>query len=133
VPVGEAQRHDLELTRDLAQRFNTRLGKTFTVPEPHIVKATGKITDLRDPESKMSKSASSPAGIIELLDDPKISAKKIMSATTDAEREIKYDETNKAGVSNLLSIYSALDRRSLADLEKAHSAKDYEELTKHPP
>jgi tryptophanyl-tRNA synthetase len=130
VPVGEDQRQHLELTRDLAQRFNTRLGDTFTIPDGFIVKATGKITDLQDPGAKMSKSASSPAGIIELLDDPKVSAKKIRSAVTDTEREVRYDEENKAGVSNLLSIFSALDGRSIAELEAAYEGKGYGDLKK---
>src|SRR5689334_21856748 len=102
VPVGEDQRQHLELTRDLAQRFNTSFGKTFTVPEPYIIKDTAKITDLQEPTAKMSKSASSPAGIIELLDDPAKSAKKIRSAVTDAGREVVFDPENKPGVSNLL-------------------------------
>ena len=85
VPVGEDQRQHLELTRDLAQRFNHRYKKTFRLPEPYILKATAKITDLQDPVAKMSKSSSSPGGIIELLDDPKVSAKKIRSAVTDSE------------------------------------------------
>ena len=97
VPVGEDQRQHLELTRDLAQRFNHRFGKTFRLPEPYIVKETAKITDLQDPTAKMSKSASSPAGIIELLDDPKVSAKKIRSAVTDSGREVRFDEAEKAG------------------------------------
>jgi tryptophanyl-tRNA synthetase len=130
VPVGEDQRQHLELTRDLAQRFNGRYGDYFTVPDPYIIKATGKITDLQEPGAKMSKSASSPAGIIELLDDPKVSAKKIRSAVTDTEREIRYDEQNKAGVSNLLSIYSALDGRSIAELETAYEGKGYGDLKK---
>ena len=130
VPVGEDQRQHLELTRDLAQRFNGRLGRAFTLPEAYIVKATGKITDLQDPSAKMSKSASSPAGIIELLDDPKVSAKKIRSAVTDTEREIRYDEENKAGISNLLSIYSALDGRTIAELEAAYEGKGYGDLKK---
>ncbi|MFD0630998.1 tryptophan--tRNA ligase [Catenulispora yoronensis] len=130
VPVGEDQRQHLELTRDLAQRFNGRYGDYFTVPDPYIIKATGKITDLQEPGAKMSKSASSPNGIIELLDDPKVSAKKIRSAVTDTEREIRYDEVNKAGVSNLLSIYSALDGRTIAELEQAYAGKGYGDLKK---
>jgi tryptophanyl-tRNA synthetase len=130
VPVGEDQRQHLELTRDLAQRFNGRYGDYFTVPDPYIIKATGKITDLQEPGAKMSKSASSPAGIIELLDDPKVSAKKIRSAVTDTEREIRYDEQNKAGISNLLSIYSALDGRSIPELEAAYQGKGYGDLKK---
>jgi tryptophanyl-tRNA synthetase len=130
VPVGEDQRQHLELTRDLAQRFNGRYGDYFTVPSPYIIKATGKITDLQEPGAKMSKSASSPAGIIDLLDDPKVSAKKIRSAVTDTEREIRYDEVNKAGISNLLSIYSALDGRSIPELETAYEGKGYGDLKK---
>ena len=84
MPVGEDQRQHLELTRDLAQRFNRRYKKTFRLPEPYILKATAKIGDLQDPTAKMSKSASSPAGIIEMLDDPAVSAKKIRSAVTDS-------------------------------------------------
>ncbi|MGI8627689.1 MAG: tryptophan--tRNA ligase, partial [Geodermatophilaceae bacterium] len=108
VPVGEDQRQHLELTRDLAQRFNTRLGQTFTVPEPYIVKETARIADLSDPGKQMSKSDLSAAGRIELLDDPAVNAKKIKSAVTDTGREISYDPENKPGVSNLLVILSAL-------------------------
>src|SRR5229473_3364479 len=88
VPVGADQKQHLELTRDLAQRFNQRFGQTFRVPRPHIVPATAKIGDLQDPVAKMSKSASSPAGIINLLDEPALSAKKIRAAVTDSGREI---------------------------------------------
>ena len=108
VPVGEDQRQHLELTRDLAQRFNSRYKKTFRLPEPYILKATAKITDLQDPTSKMSKSASSPSGIVEMLDDPNVSAKKIRSAVTDSDAVIRFDPETKPGVSNLLTIYSAL-------------------------
>jgi len=130
VPVGEDQRQHLELTRDLAQRFNSRFGRTFTVPEPFIVQGTAKVYDLQDPQSKMSKSASSPAGIIELLDDPKVSAKKIRSAVTDTGREIVYDPENKPGVSNLLVIHSALSGRSVAELEADYQGKGYGDLKK---
>jgi tryptophanyl-tRNA synthetase len=130
VPVGEDQRQHLELSRNLAQRFNNRFGKTFTVPEPHIVKDTAKIFDLQDPTSKMSKSASVANGLIELLDDPKRSAKKIRSAVTDTGREVVFDPENKAGVANLLTIYSALAERSIADLEKAYEGKGYGDLKK---
>src|SRR5262245_59172125 len=108
VPVGEDQRQHLELTRDLAQRFNTTYGQTLTVPAPYIIKDTAKITDLQDPTAKMSKSASSPAGLVELLEDPAKAAKKIRSAVTDTGREIIFDPEHKPGVSNLLTIYSAL-------------------------
>jgi tryptophanyl-tRNA synthetase len=125
VPVGEDQRQHLELTRDLAQRFNHRYKKTFRLPEAYILKETAKITDLQDPTKKMSKSASSPAGIIDLLDDPKVSAKKIRSAVTDSETEVRFDEESKPGVSNLLNIYLALTGRSVDDLVKAYEGKGY--------
>ncbi|PSL54630.1 tryptophanyl-tRNA synthetase [Saccharothrix carnea] len=128
VPVGEDQRQHLELTRDLAQRFNTRYGKTFRLPEPYIVKDTAKIYDLQDPTSKMSKSV--PAGVVELLEDPKRSAKKIRSAVTDTGREIVYDPENKAGVSNLLVIYSALTGRSVESLVADYDGKGYGDLKK---
>ena len=125
VPVGEDQRQHLELTRDLAQRFNHRYKKTFRLPEPYILKATAKITDLQEPKAKMSKSASSPAGIIEMLDDPKVSAKKIRSAVTDSDSVVRFDTEEKPGVSNLLTIFSALTGRSIAELEAAYAGKGY--------
>jgi tryptophanyl-tRNA synthetase len=130
VPVGEDQRQHLELTRDLAQRFNTRFGPTFRVPSPYIVRDTAKITDLQDPTSKMSKSASSPNGIIELLEDPARSAKKIRSAVTDTGREILYDEENKPGVSNLLTIYAALTMRTIDELLEQYEGRGYGDLKK---
>jgi tryptophanyl-tRNA synthetase len=131
VPVGEDQRQHLELTRDLAQRFNTRFGAgTFAVPEPFIPEGIGKIFDLQDPTAKMSKSSSSPAGIVDLLDDPKVSAKKIRSAVTDADREIRYDVEHKPGISNLLTIYSALTNRKIAELEADYAGKGYGDLKK---
>ena len=130
VPVGEDQRQHLELTRDLAQRFNSRFKKTFRLPEPYILKATAKILDLQDPSSKMSKSASSPGGIIEMLDDPRASAKKIRSAVTDSGTEVRFDADNKPGVSNLLTIYSALTARSIASLEEQYDGRGYGDLKK---
>jgi tryptophanyl-tRNA synthetase len=130
VPVGEDQRQHLELTRDLAQRFNSRYGATFTVPEPYILRETAKITDLQDPTAKMSKSASSPAGIIDLLEDPARSAKKIRSAVTDTGREIVFDPVAKPGVSNLLTIYAALSDRSIDDLVAAYAGRGYGDLKK---
>jgi tryptophanyl-tRNA synthetase len=130
VPVGEDQRQHLELTRDLAGRFNHRFGDTFTVPEPHIVKDTAKIYDLADPTSKMSKSASSPAGIVELLDDPKVSAKRIRSAVTDSGREVAFDPTGKPGVSNLLTIHAALTGGTVETSEKAFASGGYGDLKK---
>jgi tryptophanyl-tRNA synthetase len=130
VPVGEDQRQHLELTRDLAQRFNHRYKKTFRLPEPYILESTAKITDLQDPLAKMSKSASSPAGIVEMLDDPKVSAKKIRSAVTDSDSVVRFDEAEKPGVSNLLTIFSALTGESVADLEQAYDGKGYGDLKK---
>jgi tryptophanyl-tRNA synthetase len=130
VPVGEDQRQHLELTRDLAQRFNSLYGETFTVPEPYIPQGTAKITDLQDPTSKMSKSSSSPAGIIDLLEDAARSAKKIRSAVTDTGREIVFDPVAKPGVSNLLTIYSALSGRSTDDLVVAYAGHGYGDLKK---
>ena len=130
VPVGEDQRQHLELTRDLAQRFNTRYGRTFVVPEPYILAGTAKIQDLQDPSAKMSKSASNPAGLIDLLDDPKVNAKKIRSAVTDTEREIRYDRAAKPGISNLLTIYSALTDRKISELEDAYAGRGYGDLKK---
>src|SRR6202011_3291600 len=100
VPVGEDQRQHLELARDVAQRFNARFSDTFVVPDVLIQKATAKIYDLADPSSKMSKSAATEAGLINLLDGPKASAKKIRSAVTDSEREVRFDPDAKPGVSN---------------------------------
>jgi len=130
VPVGEDQRQHLELTRDLAQRFNSRYKKTFRLPEPYILKATAKILDLQDPSSKMSKSASSPGGIIEMLDNPSASAKKIRSAVTDSGSEIRFDAEEKPGVSNLLTIYSALASRSIQSLEEQYAGRGYGDLKK---
>jgi tryptophanyl-tRNA synthetase len=128
VPVGEDQRQHLELTRDLAQRFNARYGETFVVPEPFILKETAKIFDLQEPTAKMSKSTSSPGGIIDLLDEPKVSAKRIRSAVTDSGREVRYDEAGKPGVSNLLTILSALRGESVSALEAAYEGKGYGDL-----
>ena len=126
VPVGEDQRQHLELTRDLAQRFNTRFGPTLTVPEALIVKETAKILDLQDPTAKMSKSVA--AGCVFLLDDDKAVTKKIKSAVTDSEREVRFDAVNKPGVSNLLSIQHALTGRSIADLEASYEGRGYGDL-----
>lgn len=130
VPVGEDQRQHLELTRDLAQRFNTTFGRTFTVPNPYIIKGTAKVTDLQEPTAKMSKSASSPNGIIDLLEDPAKSAKKIRSAVTDTGREVTFDPEAKPGVSNLLTIYSGLTGRSIEELVEAYDGKGYGDLKK---
>jgi tryptophanyl-tRNA synthetase len=130
VPVGEDQRQHIELTRNLAERFNSRYGPTFTVPAPHIVRGAEKIYDLTDPTAKMSKSASSPAGVVDLLDEPRVSAKKIRSAVTDTGREIVYDPESKPGISNLLVIYSALSDRTVDELAAAYDGKGYGDLKK---
>ncbi|HEX5740260.1 MAG TPA: tryptophan--tRNA ligase [Pilimelia sp.] len=130
VPVGEDQRQHLELTRDLAHRFNRQFGETFRVPAPHIVKDTARITDLQDPTIKMSKSASSPNGIVELLEEPKRAAKKFRSAVTDTGREVTFDPAGKPGVSNLLTIHSALSGRPVAELVAAYAGKGYGDLKK---
>ncbi|MEU4092782.1 tryptophan--tRNA ligase [Streptomyces sp. NPDC026673] len=125
VPVGEDQRQHIELTRDLAERFNGRFGDTFTIPDAYIVKETAKIYDLQEPLSKMSKSAASPKGLINLLDEPKASAKKIKSAVTDTDTVIRYDEQEKPGISNLLTIYSTLTGTGIPELEQKYEGKGY--------
>jgi tryptophanyl-tRNA synthetase len=130
VPVGEDQRQHLELTRDLAQRFNHRYKKTFRLPEPYILKSTAKITDLQDPTSKMSKSASSPGGIVEMLDDPRVSAKKIRSAVTDSGSEVRFDPEGKPGISNLLTIHAALTGESITALEEQYAGRGYGDFKK---
>ncbi|HYN75846.1 MAG TPA: tryptophan--tRNA ligase [Candidatus Limnocylindria bacterium] len=129
VPVGEDQRQHIELTRDLAQRFNGRFGETFRVPEPHILKETAKIYDLQVVDKQMSKSIGG-AGCLWLLDEPAVSAKKIKSAVTDTGREVRFDPVEKPGVSNLLGIHSALSGRSLGDLEAAFEGRGYGDLKK---
>lgn len=128
VPVGEDQRQHLELTRDLAVRFNARYGSTFRVPEPHIVASVGRIQDLADPTVKMSKTASSPTGIIELLDEPRVNVRKIKSAVTDSGREVVFDEVGRPGVANLLTILSALGGHPVADLVEQFAGRGYGDL-----
>jgi tryptophanyl-tRNA synthetase len=130
VPVGEDQRQHLELARDVAQRFNVRFPDTFVIPEPMITKVTAKIYDLADPTAKMSKSAATEAGLISLLDDPKVTAKKIRSAVTDSEREIRFDVDAKPGVSNLLSIQSAVTGTDIDSLVAGYEGRGYGDLKK---
>ena len=125
VPVGEDQRQHIELTRDLATRFNSRFGETFRLPEGYILKAGAKIYDLQEPTAKMSKSSGSVAGVLEIMDTPEANTKKIKSAATDAGREVKFDEKEKPGISNLLTIHSSLSGRSIADLENEFEGKGY--------
>jgi tryptophanyl-tRNA synthetase len=127
VPVGEDQRQHLELTRDLAMRFNSRFGQTFTVPEAHILKETAKIYDLQNPTAKMSKS-NEPKGTINIMDDSSLTVKKIKGSVTDTDSEIRFDTENKPGVSNLLGIYSAVSGKSIKDLEASFAGKGYGDL-----
>ena len=125
VPVGEDQRQHIELTRDLATRFNTRYGDTFRIPEGYILKSGAKIYDLQDPTAKMSKSSGSTSGVLEIMDTPESNAKKIKSATTDAGHEVNFDQESKPGISNLLTIHSALSGKSIAQLESDFAGKGY--------
>ncbi len=128
VPVGEDQRQHIELTRDLGERFNSRFGATLTIPEAYILKSAAKINDLQDPLAKMSKSAASNSGVIDILDNPDINAKKIKSAVTDTGKEVIFDEKNKPGISNLLTIHSALSGKTIADIENSFAHKGYGEF-----
>jgi tryptophanyl-tRNA synthetase len=125
VPVGEDQRQHIELTRDLATRFNSRFGETFRIPEGYILKSGAKIYDLQEPTNKMSKSSGSAAGVLEIMDTPEANVKKIKSANTDAGREIKFDEKEKPGISNLLSIHSALSGKKVSEIENDFAGKGY--------
>jgi len=125
VPVGEDQRQHIELTRDLGQRFNSRFGNTFVIPEAYILKSAAKINDLQDPTAKMSKSAASNAGVIDILDSSDVNVKKIKSAVTDAGKEVVFDEKNKPGISNLLTIHSALSGKTIKELENEFAGKGY--------
>nr|WP_228395324.1 tryptophan--tRNA ligase [Modestobacter roseus] len=129
VPVGEDQRQHLELTRDLATRFNGRYGDTFTLPEAYVPPGAAKVLDLQSPDKKMSKSLP-PAGCVNLLDDPKVTAKKIRSAVTDTGREVVADPVGKPGVTNLLAIHSALSGQSTAQLEEHFAGRGYGDLKK---
>lgn len=125
VPVGEDQRQHVELTRDIAQRFNSKYKEIFNIPKPEIIKSLAKINDLQDPTAKMSKSASSMAGVIELLDSAEVTLKKFKSSVTDDGKEVKFDEKVKPGISNLLTIHSALSGKSVSDIENEFSGKGY--------
>jgi tryptophanyl-tRNA synthetase len=128
VPVGEDQRQHLELTRDLAQRFNSKFGETFAVPEVLVVKETSRIVDLQDPSAKMSKS--SPSGCVFLLDENKAAEKKIKSAVTDSDAVVRFDELNKPGVSNLLALQKAINNTSIELLESEYAGRGYGDLKK---
>ncbi len=130
VPVGEDQRQHLEITRDLAERFNTRFGETLVVPDPYIVKGSAKIMDLQEPTAKMSKTGSSPKGLIDLMDDPARIAKNIRSAVTDTEAEVRHDPEGKPGVSNLLVIHSVLSGTPVDDVAASFAGRGYGDLKK---
>jgi tryptophanyl-tRNA synthetase len=125
VPVGEDQRQHIELTRDLAGRFNSRYGQTFQLPEAYILKTAAKINDIQEPTAKMSKSSGAVAGVIEIMDSPEANLKKIKSAVTDAGKEVTFDLAEKPGISNLLTIHSALSGQSIDSLEKDFEGKGY--------
>ena len=125
VPVGEDQRQHIELTRDLGQRFNSKYKEIFNIPQAQIIKSLAKINDLQDPTAKMSKSASSMSGVIELLDAPEITLKKFKSSVTDDGKEVKFDEKGKPGISNLLTIHSALSGKSIQEIETEFAGKGY--------
>ncbi|MFZ2228132.1 MAG: tryptophan--tRNA ligase [Candidatus Nanopelagicaceae bacterium] len=125
VPVGEDQRQHIELTRDLAGRFNSRFGQTFQLPEAYILKSGAKINDLQNPLIRMSKSSASKQGVIEIMDPPEVNAKKIKSAVTDTGREVRFDEKEKPGISNLITIHSSISGRSIAEIETEFAGKGY--------
>lgn len=128
VPVGEDQKQHLELTRDLAQRFNNQYNNIFTIPDVRIPEVGARIMSLQDPHKKMSKSDTNQRGFISMLDDPKQIERKIKSAVTDSEGIVKFDKKNKAGISNLLSIYSIFGNKSVAELETKYANKGYGEF-----
>lgn len=128
VPVGEDQKQHIELTRDLAERFNKRYGDIFTIPEARIPKIGARIMSLTDPTKKMSKSDPNQKSYITLLDDAKTIEKKVKSAVTDSEGIIRYDKENKPGVSNLLTIYSILANEPIEQLEERYAGKGYGEF-----
>lgn len=130
VPVGEDQKQHVELTRDLAERFNSRFGKTFTVPQAMIQQGTARVYDLQNPTSKMSKSAENQSGVLYLLDEPSVNAKKVMRAVTDNDGTVRYDRENKPGVSNLLVIMSSLTGRQIPALEDEFAGKGYGDFKK---
>ena len=130
VPVGEDQVQHVELCRDLAKRFNNNFGEVFKIPNYKIRKEGARIMGLDDPTKKMSKSASSPANFIALNDDIETAKKKIMRATTDSDGVIKFDKENKPGISNLLTIYSLLTKKTIKDLEKNYQGKGYGDFKK---
>jgi tryptophanyl-tRNA synthetase len=124
VPVGDDQRQHLELTRDVAERFNARFGQTFVVPEAYVPKVGGRVMDLQAPDAKMSKSGASPNGRIELLDPPDVIRRKVRSAVTDSGREV-VARPDKPAISNLLELFSVVSNRSVGELEQAYAGRGY--------
>jgi tryptophanyl-tRNA synthetase len=125
VPVGEDQKQHLELTRDIAERFNKKYNDIFTIPEVRIPTVGARIMSLQDPTKKMSKSDPNQKAFISVLDDPKQIEKKIKSAVTDSEGIVKFDKENRPGISNLISIYSILAKKSITDIEAQYEGKGY--------
>lgn len=125
VPTGIDQKQHVELARNIAERFNNKYGYSFKIPEPVIPEVGAKIKDLQNPTKKMSKTEENPKGYILLLEDPAIARKKIMSAVTDSEATIKYDEINKPGISNLMTIYSSLTNKSFEEIEDEFKGCNY--------
>lgn len=130
VPTGIDQKQHVELARNLAERFNKKYGETFKIPEPMIPTLGAKIKDLQDPTKKMSKSSTNQKGIIYLLDDEETIRKKIMSAVTDSEGKVYYDENNKPGISNLLTIYSYFKNINIKEAEEYFKDYNYGNLKK---
>ncbi|NBK96516.1 MAG: tryptophan--tRNA ligase [Erysipelotrichia bacterium] len=131
VPVGVDQKQHVELCRDLVHRFNNAYGETFTVPEPIVPKIGAKVMSLQTPTKKMSKSEENPKGCIYLLDDPAVARKKIKSAVSDSIGIVQFDEENQPGISNLLTIQSALSNESIEDIVKQFEGKGYGDFKAH--
>ena len=125
VPTGHDQKQHLEITRNIAERFNNLYGETFEIPEPFIPKVGARIMGLQDPTSKMSKSCENPNDSIFLIDTPEQITKKIKKAVTDSEGVVRFDVENKPGISNLMEIYSILENKSLEDIEKEFEGQNY--------
>ncbi len=128
VPIGQDQKQHLEITRDIAERFNNIYGETFTIPEPYIPKIGAKIMSLQEPEKKMSKSDENENAYVFILDNEDAILRKFKRAVTDSDREIRYDEINKPGVSNLISIYSAVTSKNFQEIEKEFEGRSYGDL-----
>lgn len=131
VPVGIDQKQHVEIARNIAERFNRDYGETFVLPEPLISSSGTKIKDLKDPTKKMSKSEENPQGVISMFDTPEDITKKIMKATTDSENQVKFDEENKPGISNLLNIASVITNTPISEIEKQFEGKGYGDFKKY--